>query len=259
MYFCSLYHVFPIQKRLCYNTGYLKYCENSIGDNIMELKIIYEDTHILVCLKPAGIPTQTASLAGQDMVSLLKNYLAKQGTQKNPYLGVIHRLDQPVSGLLVFAKNKKAAAALSHQIQTGFANKDYLALCEGTLEEREGTLIHYLSKDAKTKLAKVTTETDKEGKKAELNYRIEKEQEGCSVVKIELQTGRFHQIRAQFSAIGHPLLGDMKYGTAESKELSQKKQIRQIALCAYRLVLQHPITGKNMEFLLHKEDIPKWY
>ena len=83
----------------------------------MELKIIYEDTHILVCLKPAGIPTQTASLAGQDMVSLLKNYLAKQGTQKNPYLGVIHRLDQPVSGLLVFAKNKKAAAALSHHLQ----------------------------------------------------------------------------------------------------------------------------------------------
>ena len=112
----------------------------------MQLEIIYEDKDILVCFKPAGVATQTASFSSQDMVSILKNYLAKQTKEKDPYVGVIHRLDQPVSGLLVFAKNQKAAASLSKQIQDGNANKDYIACCSGILENKSGTLMHYIKK-----------------------------------------------------------------------------------------------------------------
>lgn len=246
----------------------------------MQLNIIYEDKYILVCFKPAGIATQTAKLSSQDMVSLIKNYLAKQGAGKSPYVGVIHRLDQPVSGLLVFAKNQKAAGLLSKQIQDGNANKDYIAFCSGTLEVKNGTLVHYLRKDSETKLAKVVNEEEwnklnkeknvtkselnKEQdtifyKKAILTYEVEKEFEDSSIIKVHLQTGRFHQIRAQFSFIGNALLGDEKYGTAVSRELSMKRRINKIALCAYRLVLKHPTTGKEMEFVLDENYLPVWY
>lgn len=246
----------------------------------MQLEIIYEDKDILVCFKPAGVATQTAKFSNQDMVSLLKNYLAKQTGSKSSYVGVIHRLDQPVSGLLVFGKNQKAAGLLSKQIQDGNANKDYIALCEGTLGEKRGTLVHYLRKDSETKLAKVVSEEEynelykeqtvtksklsKEQdatshKKAILSYEVEKEFGDSSIIKVYLQTGRFHQIRAQFSYIGHALLGDTKYGTAMSREISMKKRINKIALCAYRLVLKHPVTGKEMEFVLDEKYLPEWY
>ena len=237
----------------------------------MSLNIIYEDKDIVVCFKPAGVATQTASLSSQDMVSLIKNYLAKQTKEKSPYVGVIHRLDQPVSGLLVFAKNQKAAASLSKQIQDGNANKDYIACCAGILEEKSGELTHYIMKDSATKLAKALDEKSftkmREEKKEEstaykkaiLTYEVEREAEDSSIIKVHLQTGRFHQIRAQFSNIGHSLLGDAKYGTNVSRELSMKKRISKIALCANHLVLKHPATGKEMEFTLDKEYLPKWY
>lgn len=237
----------------------------------MQLNIIYEDNDILVCFKPAGVATQTASLSSLDMVSLIKNYLAKQTKEKSPYVGVIHRLDQPVSGLLVFAKNQKAAGLLSKQIQDGTANKDYIACCAGVLEDKSGELKHYIRKDSATKLAKAldektfakiqeeNKEESKDYKKAILNYEVEREAENSSIIKVHLQTGRFHQIRAQFSNIGHSLLGDAKYGTNESREVSMKKRINKIALCANHLVLKHPITGKEMEFTLDKEYLPKWY
>lgn len=237
----------------------------------MQLIIIYEDNDILICFKPAGVATQTAKLSGQDMVSLIKNYLAKKENTKNPYVGVIHRLDQPVSGLLVFAKNQKAAGILSKQIQDGNANKDYIAMCSGILDDKLGELVHYLMKDSVTKLAKaideevflkLQSENDEEGafyKKAILTYEVEKESEDSSIIKVHLQTGRFHQIRAQFSYIGHALLGDAKYGSVQSRELSMKKRINKIALCAYRLTLKHPETGKEMEFVLDEKLLPQWY
>ena len=229
----------------------------------MKLDIVYEDKEIIVCYKPPGVATQTANVGSPDLVSMLKNYLAKKG--EGNYLGVIHRLDQMVSGLLVFAKTKKSAANLSKQIQEGNANKDYLALCYGIPEEKTGTLVHYMMKDPKTKLSKVMPEEKISSKlpdsykKAILNYEVENERENCAVLKIHLQTGRFHQIRAQFSHIGHALLGDSKYGSGASRELSMKKRITRIALCAYRLTLKHPATGKEMEFILDKKYLPEWY
>lgn len=252
----------------------------------MQLNTIYEDKDIFVCFKPAGIAVQTAKISSQDMVSMIRNYLAKQGAGKSPYVGVIHRLDQPVSGLLVFAKNQKAAASLSKQIQGGNVNKDYIAFCSGVLEKKTGNLTHYIMKDSATKLAKVIGEEEfakrsetekicinqtsekkraaKENletayKKAILSYEVEKEFSDFSIIKVHLQTGRFHQIRAQFSYIGNALLGDQKYGTVQSRELSMKKGIHNIALCACRLVLKHPGTGKEMEFILEEKYLPEWY
>lgn len=226
----------------------------------MNLDIVYEDKEMIVCYKPAGVATQTASLGSPDMVSMIKNYLAKEGKENASYVGVIHRLDQPVSGLLVFAKNKQAAADLSRQIQDGNANKDYLALCYGRPKEKAGTLEHYLCKDSRTKMAKVSEKEENSSyKKAVLDYEVEAEKEDCAILQVHLYTGRFHQIRSQFAFEGNPLLGDVKYATKECRELSMKKRINKIALCAYRLVLNHPKTGKKMEFTLEEKLLPNWY
>ena len=231
------------------------------------MKIIYEDKDILVCVKPAGTATQTAGFAAKDMVSEVKNYLVQKGADRNPYLGVVHRLDQPVSGILVFGKTKKGSSVK-------LLKKEYTALVFGILVEKEGTLRHYLWKDPISKRA-VVFETEKEAleclkksspkksqgdlkkeiKEAVLTYRVLERRENTSLVSVELITGRFHQIRAQFSAIGHPLLGDVKYGSEESKELSMREHITNVSLCARGLTILHPVTNKKMEFSLQKEDI----
>lgn len=223
----------------------------------MKSEIIYQDEHILVCHKPAGIAVQSANIAQQDMVSELKNYLKKD--KKDPYLGVIHRLDQPVSGILVFAKNRKAAASLSAQLQDGRAKKIYRALIWGTFEEEEksGTLEHILVKDTKTNLSRavhVNSPEAKNAKKAKLNYKIIKEieinGEKCSEAEIELFTGRHHQIRVQFSQIGHPIIGDAKYGNDKSKEISDRMQDGSLKLCAASLSFFHPATNKQVGYKL---------
>ncbi len=225
----------------------------------MKTQIIYEDKDILVCYKPAGIAVQSANIAQQDMVSELKNYLVTQGA-KNPYIGVVHRLDQPVSGVLVFAKNQAAAASLSAQVQDGRAGKIYRSLVYGAYDEvsKEGVLEDILLKDAKTNTSRVIKEGSKEakqGKKAKLFYKVMQTvsvgEEMYSEVEIQLFTGRHHQIRVQFANAGHPILGDTKYGTPESAELSSRIE-KGLKLCAYRLSFIHPKTKKEMEFTAPK-------
>lgn len=235
-----------------------------------KITVVYEDRDILVCFKPAGIPTQTAALTAQDMVSMVKSYLAAATGEKNPYLALVHRLDQPVSGLLVFGKHKKSALVELRE-------KQYHALCIGSIVEKEGVLRHYLWKNPKTSMAEICNgremgnkgegqaaflqhkeKRNKEQKEAVLFYKVEREDEDCSLVRVRLETGRFHQIRAQFSAIGHPLLGDQKYGSILSKELSIKKGIRTVALCADRLKIMHPTNKREMEFRLPGELLPDW-
>lgn len=223
----------------------------------MKTQIIYEDKDILVCYKPAGIAVQTASVGQQDMVSELKNYLATAGNSgKEPYVGVVHRLDQPVSGVLVFAKHPSAAASLSAQIQDGRAGKIYRALVYGIFERgtKEGVLEDILIKDAKTNTSRVIKSDSREaaqGKKAKLSYQVleEKNVEGTlySEIEILLYTGRHHQIRVQLSNAGHPILGDTKYGTPESAALSSILD-KGLKLCAYRLSFIHPDTKKEVTF-----------
>ena len=223
----------------------------------MQKNIVFEDEHIIVAYKPAGIATQTARLGQQDMVSELKNYLARKPENKGkgePYLGLVHRLDQPVCGILVFARTPKAAAALSRQIADKSMQKYYYAVIFGRPKQNAGSLEDYLYKDGKTNLSLIVRESFPEAKRAQLSYKkiktlmvLEKQQE-VSLMEIELITGRHHQIRAQMAHAGMPLLVDGKYGSEKSKELSREIGCKYTALCAYKLTFTHPVTGKKMLF-----------
>ena len=209
----------------------------------MNLKILYEDEHVIVCYKPAGIATQTAKMGSQDMESLLKNYLYKK-EKKMPYLAVIHRLDQPVEGILVFAKTPFAAKELNKGLQGAGFGKYYKAVLCGEPKEKKATLEDYLVKDGKTNTSRVATKDEKEAKKAVLTYDVIKQVNDKSLVKIKLETGRHHQIRVQMANMGCPIWGDTKYNTSENVDKSWKN----IALCAYHLEFVHPKTKKKMTF-----------
>lgn len=218
----------------------------------MNLKILFEDTHVLVCYKPAGIPTQTSKVGMQDMVSALKNYLYRnQKEKREPYVAVIHRLDQPVEGILVFAKTPFAAKALNAQILGEGFGKYYKAVVCGSFTEKSGKLEHYMVKDGRANLSKVCEASEKDAKRAVLFYNVEKEGleqgEMRSLVNIKLETGRHHQIRVQMAVMGCPIWGDAKYNE------KQEKGRRQIALCAYHLEFVHPKTKKKMIFEIEPE------
>lgn len=220
--------------------------------------IIYEDPHIIVCRKPAGVPTQSARISTPDMASMLKNYLS------GGYLAVIHRLDQPVEGLLVFAKAPGAARELNRQLTSSGFGKYYRAIVSGIPEPSEGTLEDYMVKDARSNTSRICTKNTPGAKAARLHYRVEKIFRGTSpvtsLVAIHLDTGRHHQIRVQMAHIGCPLVGDRKYGTAYSSpaHTASGENISQahggntgpIRLCACRLEFRHPANRKMMTFSL---------
>lgn len=224
--------------------------------------IIYEDEHIIVAFKPAGIATQTSKVGQQDMVSELKNYLAKTDDKYDgePYLGLIHRLDQPVSGLLVFAKTRSAAASLSHQLGNGQLQKYYYAIVLGKPEAPQDVLVDYLYKDGHNNRSYVVKEDFPEAKKAVLEYRTVKtlialeENREATLLEIKLLTGRHHQIRVQLANTGIPILGDSKYGSTDSKGFNRDSSLKTLALCAYKLCFVHPMTGKELSFERKPED-----
>ena len=242
----------------------------------MQTKIIYEDEEILIIQKPAGLATQAKGVGQKDVVSELKSYLHKT-TGKTPYVGIVHRLDQPVEGLLVFGKNQVATAKLSQELKNGQLNKKYYAVICGQPNKTQGRLVDdmYKSKDnvavivekgdsisskdkTMTEFGTNTkkepkTNTETEVKKASLIYDILYKEDTYAIADVILQTGRFHQIRAQFSHAGFPLLGDRKYGTEESLELSQKLHVKNVALCAYEINVKHPKTGKDLCFRIKPE------
>ena len=184
------------------------------------MKIVYEDKDQIVIHKPAGVATQTARLGEKDLVSEVKNYIAKESGSNNPYVAVINRLDQPVEGIVLFAKNAKVAAALTSQMQDGSMQKFYYAVVAGHMDMPEGTLIDYMEKDTRSNLSRVVSEASKNAKKAILSYEVKANLEKMQFLQIQLLTGRHHQIRVQFSHRKHPLIGDTKYGSSESIALS---------------------------------------
>ena len=219
-------------------------------------RILYEDKDIIVCHKPAGIATQTARVGQADMVSELTNYLKSvDANLKKPlYVGVIHRLDQPVEGILVFAKNKAAAANLSGQASGDAMKKEYLAIVCGENFPQAGELEDYLLKDGKTNTSRIVPPEIKGAKEARLSYEILKEGPyGTALARIRLYTGRHHQIRVQMADAGMPLLGDRKYAGEAAAALSLRLGVREIALCAYQLEFTHPKTGKRMQFEIEPE------
>lgn len=223
----------------------------------MRTEILYEDAHILVCRKPAGIAVQSANASRADMESELKNYLSSTLPKgKAPYLGVVHRLDQPVKGVLVFAKTPQAAASLSKQVQDGTMEKIYHARVYGHPAAEEETLTDYLYKDGSNNTSSVVTEAFRKGpkgklaKEGKLSYRVlSRAGEGTEAyadLEVRLFTGRHHQIRVQLSHAGHPILGDTKYGNEASLALTERLEIKELALEAFSLRFRHPATGKTM-------------
>mgnify|MGYP004471526793 CR=1 FL=1 len=234
--------------------------------------ILYEDKNILVCRKAAGIAVQSARLGEKDLVSILNNHLAEQAEAYKKSgssavfepVRVIHRLDQPVEGVLVFAKTKKAAAGLSKQIADGTMKKTYQAVCcvtekgrkwpETKTEEKEEwhALTDYLVKDVRTNTSVVTEKGQKNAKEARLLFQIAAQQGELVLVNIRLNTGRHHQIRVQMAHAGLPLYGDVKYHSDWQRYVPDSAAGRtgrgEPALCASRLEFIHPITGKKMEF-----------
>lgn len=207
----------------------------------MNLNIIYEDDYVIICHKRAGISVETAKIGELDMVSQLRNY--KNETSKDSYIGVIHRLDQPVEGLLVFAKTPKVAAAISKQISQNEMKKLYLAILYGIPKVKEEIRIDYLLKNGKTNISSVVSKNTPNAKKSELKYTILKTMDKTSLAEIELYTGRHHQIRVQMANAKLPLWGDVKY----NKEFLNQRGIK-LALCAYKLSFFHPILKKKMTF-----------
>lgn len=218
---------------------------------MMELTILYEDSDIIVVYKPADLATQTARLGQKDMVSALKNYLSRTSPHKNePYVGVVHRLDQPVEGLLVFARNRKAAAGLSKQTAEHTMRKYYYALVLGSPEQDDGELEDDLRHDALSNCSYVVKPGDlqEDSKTARLSYKVRGRRGNLTLLEVRLETGRHHQVRVQLSHAGMPLLGDDRYGSADSRETSRRLDCRKIALCAYKLEFIHPRTENEKSF-----------
>ena len=215
--------------------------------------IIFEDESYIICHKRAGIPTQTADLRSMDLMHELTACLARRKPgDRNPYLGLINRLDQPVEGLVLVAKNEKAAAILNGQLRDHSIHKHYLAVVEMRQELEThceySLLTDYIIHDKKSNLAVAADEHDANARCAKLYWRFLGCKDSLALLEIELLTGRHHQIRFQLSHAGYPLLGDTKYGTQASRAISSRYGCTSVALCAYRLCFRHPVSGKAVEY-----------
>jgi 23S rRNA pseudouridine1911/1915/1917 synthase len=220
---------------------------------MVNLKVLYEDNHIIVVEKPVNIPSQGDKTGDEDMLSIIKEYIKeKYNKPGDVYLGLVHRLDRPTGGVMVFAKTSKAASRLSEQVREKQMHKKYLAIVDGKMEQEKGSMKDFLLKNEKTNTSKVVKEGTKNAKEAILDYEVVKYNEkiNMSVVKVDLHTGRHHQIRVQFASRGHSLSGDQKYGT--------RGRGKQLALWAYSLSFYHPTKKELMEFECYPEITGSW-
>lgn len=220
---------------------------------MQKLKVIYEDNHIIVVEKIPNVPSQSDKTGDIDMLTMVKQYIKeKYNKPGNVYLGLVHRLDRPVGGIMIFAKTSKAASRLSDQVREKVFKKKYLAVVDGKIENKSATLEDYLYKDERNNISKVVNKDKKNAKLAKLDYEVIKydEVKKLSLVKVNLHTGRHHQIRVQLSNFGHSIFGDQKYGT--------RGQGKQIALWAYELTINHPITKEEMTFKDLPESVGTW-
>ena len=207
------------------------------------MDIIYQDKDILVCVKPAGV-LSTDEPGG--LPELIRQALG----DPNANVRTVHRLDRMVSGLMVLARRSKAASELSRQIREGEFGKEYMAVCHGDLQDDHGEFRDLLLRNKQERKTYIVTEPGKDVQEAILEYWVLNRAENLTRVRIQLHTGRTHQIRAQFSGKGLPLVGDKKYGLPEDD--------CQIALWSCRLTFKHPYSGKPMEFYLDPPDVYPW-
>lgn len=215
------------------------------------IPIIYEDNHVIVVEKPVNIPVQEDATGDKDMLTLLKEDI-KIRYQKpgNVYLGLVHRLDRPVGGVMVFARTSKAASRLSDAMRRQAFDKKYLAVVRGKPKKTSGRLEHYLWKDKQKNQVSAVNEGVEGAKKAVLEYKVIASHEDLTLVDIELFTGRPHQIRVQLAEIGCPIYGDQKYGSHINKHGEQ------IALWSHELSFEHPV---KKETVFYSSQPPQTY
>ena len=212
-----------------------------------DLEVLYEDNHVIVVHKPANILSQGDITGDKDLLTVIKEYVKeKYHKPGNVYIGLVHRLDRPVEGVMVFARSSKAASRLNEQIKKNEFNKHYLAIINGIIPEKKGEFRDYLLK--KDDGTTIVTDS-KQGKESILEYEVLKEKDNLSLVRIKLITGRHHQIRVQFASRGYPLLGDQKYG---------KQDLKQICLCSYQLSFYHPISKELLTFERYPDKREEW-
>ncbi len=218
-----------------------------------DLIILHEDNHIIVVLKPQNIPSCEDESKDKDMLTIIKEYIKqKYNKQGNVYLGLVHRLDRPTGGVMVFAKSSKAASRLSEQLRSGDFEKRYFAVLMGVPKEEKATLTHYMKKNAINNVVYICPPTVAGAKFAELEYKVLEKNEDLSLVDVRLHTGRSHQIRVQMNAIGTPVYGDMRYGGEKAKK-------GYLALWAYYLSFSHPVSKERMVFRLQPpKDLTPW-
>ena len=219
-----------------------------------ELNVVYADNHIIVVVKPQNVPTQEDESKDKDLLTMVKEYIkVKENKPGNVYVGLVHRLDRPTGGIMVFAKTSKSASRLTQEMHTGDFKKRYLAVVVGKPREKRAKLVNYLLKNARTNTVQVVPELTTNAKRAELDYVVLDDNEKVSLVEVNLATGRSHQIRVQLKNIGCPIYGDVKYG---GDKLAKGHNL---ALWAYELKFVHPTTKENMTFKCYPpEDITPW-
>lgn len=218
-----------------------------------DIKILFEDNHILVVSKPPFMPVQADESGDEDLLTALKQYLVeKYNKPGDAYLGLVHRLDRPTGGVMVFAKTSKAAARLSAAIVEGEIEKRYLTIVHGVPRENRKKLVNYLKKYPELNTVKVVPELTEGAKYAELDYMVLDTKNDMSLLLVNLITGRSHQIRIQMATLGHSVVGDCRYGKDEQTKLP-------LSLWATELRFAHPVSGKRMVFKVYPpEDLPFW-
>lgn len=205
------------------------------------IDVLYEDNHIIAVNKPAGLLSQPTDIENDSLEVRVKAWI-KEKYQKpgNVFVGVVHRLDKPTSGILIFAKTSKALSRLNDAMRSREMHKTYCAYVEGHLRKKEGTLEHFLVHGEHSSI--VSDRSNKEAKLARLHYKVLKEEANCTLVEIELETGRYHQIRCQFAAMGHPVVGDLRYGAKKDKKCLPQLPSDAVALHHIKMSLTHPVT-----------------
>ncbi len=217
-----------------------------------ELNVVYEDNHLLVVVKPQNVLSQQDSTNDEDMLSMCKEYIKNKSNKPGEaFVGLVHRLDRPTGGLMVFAKTSKAASRLSEQIKNGEFSKEYLTVVVGRPREASAKLTHYLKKDEINNVVRVVPMLESGAKKCELIYKTLDYNDKLSLLNVKLLTGRSHQIRVQMSTIGNPVFGDVKYKGDIVKGYN-------LALWAYKLVFIHPTTKQVLNFVCYppEDEIP---
>jgi 23S rRNA pseudouridine1911/1915/1917 synthase len=216
-----------------------------------KMKVLYEDNHIIVVVKKPDQPVMEDESKDPDLLNEVKEYIrVKYEKPGNVFVGLVHRLDRPVGGVMVFAKTSKAASRLSESMRNNDFDKKYYAIVDGIPQEKKGTIESFLYKDEERNTSYICDKSKPGSKYAKLHYKVIEKSNNMALLDIDLETGRHHQIRVQLASIGTPIYGDMRYGNAEKGH---------IALFAYSLCIIHPITKETMEF--HEQpdyDISPW-